>query len=130
MAKRQSLEVPGIGHSNPLPMGSKIGSMVYSSGIFGTDPETGKVPPTAEAQAEHAFNNMRALLEQAGGTPDDIIYVTVYMKDRAQRNAINAPWLKMFPDEHSRPGRHAIESNLPEGNFLQLQCVAVLGGGE
>lgn len=126
MAKRISLEVPGIGHTNPLPMGSKIGNMVYSSGIFGTDPRTGKVPPTAEAQAEQAFANMKALVEVAGGTPENIIQVIIYMKDREQRSAVNGPWLKMFPDEHSRPARHAIETSMPEGNFLQLMCVAVL----
>ncbi len=126
MAKRQSVDIPGVAHTNPLPMGSKIGNMFYSSGIFGTDPKSGKAPATAEAQAEQAFENMRTLVQTAGGTPDNIIYVTVYMKDRAQRAAINGPWLKMFPDEHSRPARHAIQTDLPEGNFLQLQCIAVL----
>ena len=127
MAKRTSINIKGMAHGAPIPMGSKIGNMVYSSGIFGTDPKTGKVPPTAEAQAEQAFANMRALLEVAGGTPEDIISVTVYMSDRNQRGAVNAPWLKMFPDEHARPARHALETNMPEGNFVQLQCVAVLG---
>jgi len=107
-------------------MASKIGNMLYSSGIFGTDPKNGKTPETVEEQAEQAFENLRSLLKAAGGTPENVIYVTVYMKDRGQREAVNKPWLKMFPDEHSRPARHAIETSLPGNNFLQLQAIAVL----
>lgn len=126
MAKRQSIDIEGVHHGAPIPMASKVGNMLYSSGIFGTDPKTGKTPETVEAQAEQAFENLRSLLKAAGGTPENVIYVTVYMKDRGQRDAVNKPWVKMFPDEHSRPARHAIETALPGGNFLQLQVVAVL----
>lgn len=126
--KRQSIDIEGVAHGAPIPMASRIGNMLYSSGIFGTDPKTGKSPEGADAQAEQAFENLRSLLKAAGATPENVIYVTVYMKDRAQRDAVNKPWLKMFPDEHSRPARHAIQTDLPGGNFLQLQVVAVLDG--
>ncbi len=126
MAKRESIEVEGIGHSAPIPMASRIGNMLYTSGIFGTDRKTGKVPESAEEQAQCAFDNLRALLAQVGATPENVIYVHVYMKDRGQREAINKPWREMFPDEHSRPARHAVETALPGNNFLQIQAVAVL----
>lgn len=128
MAKRQSIDIEGVAHGAPIPMASKIGNVMYSSGIFGTDPKTGKTPETVEAQAEQAFENLRSLMKAAGGSPENVIYVTVYMKDRGQREAVNKAWLKLFPDEHSRPARHAIETSLPGGNFLQLQAVAVLDG--
>lgn len=125
MAKRQSLEVSGYTHTNPVPLGCRIGNMLYSSSIFGIDPKTGKVRPTGEEQAEQAFENMRELLKQAGGTPENIIFLTVYMSDRTLGNAINTAWLKMFPDEDSRPAR--LNMQMPqEGNPVRLQCVAVL----
>ena len=75
MAKRESIEIPGLSHGAPIPMGSKIGNMVYSSGISGRDAETGELPSAPEKQAEHLFHNIRTFMSVAGGTPEDIIRV-------------------------------------------------------
>ena len=49
------------------------------------------------------------------------------MQDRSQRDAVNRPWLKMFPDEEDRPARHAIEyQGFTPGILVQLEIVAVL----
>ena len=32
--KRESLHIPGMAHGAPIPMGSKIGNIVYSSGVI------------------------------------------------------------------------------------------------
>ena len=56
-------------------MGSKIGKMVYSSGISGRNAETGELPNDSAQQTEHLFQNIRTFMAVAGGTPDDIIRV-------------------------------------------------------
>ena len=49
------------------------------------------------------------------------------MKDRSQREAVNRPWLEMFPDEDDRPARHAIEYGaFPPGVLVQLEVIAVV----
>ena len=94
---------------------------------MGTDPATGKVPEDLGQQCEFAFAHMKTLVENAGGTVEDIGAVKVYMKDRSQREAVNRPWLKMFPDENNRPARHAIEYGaFPPGILMQLEIIAVL----
>lgn len=126
--KRRSIHVEGIQHGAPIPMGALVGNILFSSGIMGTDPATGKVPEDLETQCELAFVNMKALVENAGGTIGDIGAVKVWMKDRGQREAVNRPWLKMFPDENNRPARHAIEYDaFPPGVQVQLEIMAVLG---
>jgi enamine deaminase RidA (YjgF/YER057c/UK114 family) len=127
MAKRESINLPHMAHGAPIPMGSKIGNVVYSSGIGGTNAE-GKMPSDPNEQAEQMFENIRQFVEIAGGTPDDIVHVRILMKDRGQREAINKPWLAMFPDEHSRPARHALETNLGGQFLFQAEVVAVIGG--
>jgi enamine deaminase RidA (YjgF/YER057c/UK114 family) len=127
MAKRESINLPHMAHGAPIPMGSKIGNVVYSSGIGGTNAE-GKMPADPNEQAEQMFENIRQFVEIAGGTPDDIVHVRILMKDRGQREAINKPWLAMFPDEHSRPARHALETNLGGQFLFQAEVVAVIGG--
>ena len=127
MAKRESINLPHMAHGAPIPMGCKIGNVVYSSGIGGTNAE-GKMPSDPNEQAEQMFENIRQFVEIAGGTPEDIIHVRILMKDRGQREAINKPWMAMFPDEHSRPARHALETNLGGQFIFQAEVVAVIGG--
>ena len=67
------------------------------------------------------FANVRRVIETAGGTPDDIIKMTVWITDRALRPTLNKYWVEMFPDPHSRPARHTVAS----GDFtppMQIQC--------
>ena len=40
--KRRSIHVEGIQHGAPIPMGALVGNVLFSSGIMGTDPATGK----------------------------------------------------------------------------------------
>jgi len=126
--KRRSIHVEGVQHGAPIPMGALVGNVLFSSGIMGTDPATGMVPEDLESQCELAFANMKTLVENAGGTVEDIGSIKVWMKDRGQRKAVNRPWLKMFPDENNRPARHAVEYDpFPPGVPVQLEIMAVLG---
>jgi len=113
-------------HGAPIPNGCKIGNLVYSSGIVGRDLETGKIPTDLDEQARCMFANVRKFIELAGGTPNDIAKVTVFMNDENQREPINKEWIKMFPDEHSRPARHALQSTVRGGAAFQVEVIAVL----
>ena len=125
--KGRSIHVDGVQHGAPIPMGARVGNMIFSSGIIGADPSTGQVPADLESQCEFAFANMKTLVENAGGTVQNIGSIKVYMKDRSQREAVNRPWLEMFPDEDDRPARHAIEYGaFPPGVLVQLEVVAVV----
>jgi len=73
MAKRESINLPGMAHGAPIPMGSKIGNTVYSSGIGGRDQQKNVMPDDPAEQARCMFDNVRQFMEIAGGTPDDII---------------------------------------------------------
>jgi 2-iminobutanoate/2-iminopropanoate deaminase len=127
MAKRQVLEVPGVGHGNaPIPMGVKIGSMVFSSGVMGQDPETHSLPPDPARQTELMFQHVKTLVEAAGGTTANIAHMTIFLKDNANREHINREWLKMFPDEHDRPARHILLWELGGQMAVQCEIVAVL----
>ena len=127
MAKRQVLEIPGVSHQAPIPMGVKMGNMLFSSAIMGQDPETGEIPAEPERQAELMFRNVRTLLAAAGGTPDDIAHMTVLVKDDTYREYVNREWLKMFPNENDRPTRHAFQTDLRRGMVVQCEIIAVLG---
>jgi 2-iminobutanoate/2-iminopropanoate deaminase len=129
MGKRsgRSLEVPGVTHGTaPIPMGARVGNMIYSSGIMGKDPATDSLPPDVASQAKFAFDNVIALLEAGGATLANLVRMTVFIKDESARAAVNEQWLKYFPDPHDRPARHTLKHDLGGGMLLQLEVVAVV----
>ena len=125
--KRRSIHVDGVAHSMPIPMGSLVGNILFSSGIAGTDPATGSIPDDVERQCELAFANMKTLVENAGGTVEDVGAVKIHMRDRGLRDVMNKAWVASFPEAESRPARHVVETNLGGNMQIQLEITAVIG---
>ncbi len=124
--KRTSIYTDGFSHKNPIPAACRIGGMLYSGSIQGTDSSTGSYGDTLSAQCELMFGHVQRIVEQAGGTTEHIIKMTVWMNDRSQRAALNAVWLRMFPDPQSRPARHTMQANLDGGKLIECDFVAVI----
>jgi 2-iminobutanoate/2-iminopropanoate deaminase len=126
MAKRKSIHIKGMEHGAPIPNGVVIGNMIFSSAISGKDAKSGVLSPDPEEQAGAMFRNLRLFMEWAGGAPENIAYMKVYLKEEKHRDAVNKAWLEMFPDEHDRPARHAIKVDLRGNNLFQIEVIAVL----
>lgn len=124
--KRTSIYTEGFSHKNPIPAACRIGNTLYSGSIQGTDPATGAYGETLQAQCELMFDHVRRIIEQAGGSPADIIKMTVWMNDRSQRAALNTVWLQMFPDPQSRPARHTMQAALDGGKQIECDFIAIL----
>ena len=127
MSRRQTIHIPGVSHSAPIPFGARVGGVVYSSGIRGDNAETGELSDDVEEQARQCFQNMRTFLEYAGATPDDVVRLTCYLEDLNDRGAINGPWLEMWPDDDDRPARHTSKYEPPPGGMkVQIEVIAVV----
>jgi 2-iminobutanoate/2-iminopropanoate deaminase len=122
---RTSIYIEDFGHKNPIPAAARIGNVIYASSVHGKDPATGEVAPTLEAQCALMFAHMKRIVEAAGGSTGDIIKVTIWLADRAQREAVNEQWLAMFPDPASRPARHSMQADLDGGQLVVGDFVAV-----
>ena len=57
---------------------------------------------------------------------ENIIKMTVWMKDRAQRAPLNQVWLEIFPDPASRPARHTMQAPLDGEKLIECDFIAVL----
>ncbi len=127
---RQSIRVSGLTHGDsPFPVAARKGSHVYTSAIHGLDPDTGLVPESVEDEIAVVFANIRRVIEAAGGTPGDIMQVTVFARSRDIRENLNTHWLGLFPDPDSRPVRHLMVCDLPASLRVQAEFVAVLSPG-
>jgi enamine deaminase RidA (YjgF/YER057c/UK114 family) len=125
MARRQTIELEGFAHGNPIPVAVKIGNMVYTGAVAGTN-EAGVTPTDPDEQIGQVFRNVRRIVEAAGGTVADIAKLDVKLRDMSHRPLVNRYWLEMFPDEHDRPARHTTQGDLPGSLVIQVEMVAVL----
>lgn len=122
----RSIDLPCLTHNAPIPLAARVGPLLCSSGIAGKDAATGLLPPEPADQVRHAFANLRSVLQAGGATLGDVARVTVYVKDNGTRDAINAEWLKCFPDPLDRPARHILVYELQHGMALQLEFLAFI----
>jgi 2-iminobutanoate/2-iminopropanoate deaminase len=74
------------------------GDRIITSGQVGVDPATGETPADFEGQARSAFANLRGVLEQAGGTLDDVLKTTVFLVRRDDAAAMNAIYREHFKE--------------------------------
>lgn len=91
------------------------------------DSRTNEIAEGIEAQTALVFRHMRDVIEAAGGTPEDIIKVNVALRDHKNRDALNAEWTKMFPDEATRPARQTTPLVEDSPFLIHLDFMAVLG---
>ena len=68
MKKRQSINGSRARHENPIPNACRIGNIVMSSVIGGSNPGTRELPTTLEQQVANVFSYIRHDVEAAGGT--------------------------------------------------------------
>jgi 2-iminobutanoate/2-iminopropanoate deaminase len=125
MARRKSIHIGEFKHVNPIPNASRIGNLLMSGVILGRD-ANGAMPQLLEDQCANMFAHMKAIVEAGGGTTADILKMTVWLQDKTQRGPVNAEWLKMFPDEDSRPARHTLQMDMDGGALVQCDFTAVI----
>jgi 2-iminobutanoate/2-iminopropanoate deaminase len=122
----RSINVSGLAHNAPIPVGARVANVLCSSAIAGKHPATGRLASDPIDQARLAFDNLKLFLEAGGATLADVVKLTVYVKDDSVREHINAHWLACWPDPAQRPARHIVVHDLQHGMALQLETLAVV----
>ena len=126
MGRRQTFKIPGVSHTRaPIPMAARVGPILQTSAIMGKDPATSDLPGDPVREVEFCFLNAKAILDAAGLTPDDVVYMDVFLKDGSLREAVNQSWCAWYPSADDRPARHTTIHDLPFGMSIQLKFQAV-----
>jgi 2-iminobutanoate/2-iminopropanoate deaminase len=127
-AKREPLEIPGLSHKDPLPMGAKMGEFVFSAVIAPEDPKDGKLVVGALPQIDRCFENMKLMMKSAGGSDSGINHAWVFMKDFEYQPAMVERWVKDYPTFGDRPARKTLPYDLAGDTQIQVQITGHLGG--
>ena len=111
------------GEVPPFSGAVRIGETLYLSGTIGRESD-GSIAETAEREAELVLNNVRNVLEDAGMTMDDLVFVQVYSSDVSDYDAFNSVYRTYF--EREFPARAFIGSGtLLFGARFEVQSIAV-----
>lgn len=124
---RVPIEIPGLSHKDPLPMGARLGRYVFSSVIAPENPANGKLVDGALAQIDCAFENMKRFMKSAGGSDADINHVWVFMKDFAWQPDMVKRWVDDYPGFGDRPARKTLPYDLAGETQIQVQLTGVMG---
>ena len=108
----------------PYSMGIVHGDLIFTAGLGGLKPDTGKVPSNdVEEQTVQCLENVKAVLEAAGAGFKDVIKVVVYlinMKDFAKVNAIYAKYVGAHLPVRSCVG----VKELPADELVKMEVIA------
>jgi len=124
--KRSSIYVEGLTHGDlPIPTASRVGPWLATGGIRGVDRRTHELPADPARQAELMYENLAAVLEAGGTSPERVLKLTVWIKTPELRPIVNPGWLRLFPDPGSRPARHVLIYDLPGQTAIQCEALAL-----
>jgi len=109
----------------PYSQAVEKGGILFASGQLGIEPATGTfVEGGVKAQTAQAFNNIRAVLSEAGYTMADIVKTTVYLADMADFAAVNEIYASQF--EGTFPARSALAvKTLPKNGLVEIEVIAM-----
>ena len=109
----------------PYSQAIEVNGMVYTSGVVPIDPATGNVVEgDIKVQATRVFDSMKALLEAAGSSCEDVVKTTVFIKDMNDFPALNEIYATYFTGDF--PARSCVEvARLPKDVLIEMEAIAL-----
>ena len=103
------------------------GGVIITSGQLPINPETGAMPESIEEQTKQSLQNVKAVLEAAGASMDDVIKTTVFLNDMNDFTAMNGVYESFFTPGRC-PARSAVEvARLPKNALVEIEAIAEIG---
>lgn len=104
--------------------GIAFGNLVFTSGQIPIDPATGILNTgDIKSQAEQSMKNVKAIVEEAGLTMDDVIKVTILLTDINDFAVVNEVYASFFPGEYPARSAFAVKA-LPKGAGVEIEAIA------
>jgi len=107
----------------PYSQAVKFNNLLFTSGMIPIDPKTGNllVGDIVE-QTNLVLKNLKALIEDAGSSMENVLKTTCYIKDMNDFSKMNEIYSKYFTSNF--PARSCVEvARLPKDVLIEMDCI-------
>lgn len=109
----------------PYSQAIKTDAMVYTSGQVALRADGSFNDGDIAVQTTQVFENLTAVLNEAGSGLDKVVKTTVFLSDMDNFSAMNEVYAKFF-GEH-KPARSTVAvKTLPKNALVEIECIALL----
>ncbi|MDE5544590.1 MAG: RidA family protein [Bacteroidales bacterium] len=107
----------------PYSQAIEAGNLIFVSGQLPVDPATGKVADDITSQTEQSLKNVKAILEEAGYTLDNVVKCTCYLSSMDDFKAMNEVYARYFTKDFPARAAFAVQK-LPMGVLVEIEAIA------
>lgn len=108
----------------PYVQAQVIGDLVFTSGQIPLVPATGELITEIKAATKQSLENIKAILEEAGSSLDDVVKTVVFIKNMDDFALVNEVYGQYFVN--NKPARSCVEvARLPKDALIEIEAIAV-----
>lgn len=108
----------------PYSQGIKAGNFLFVSGQGPIDPKTGKmIEADIEKQTHQTLQNVKAIVEASGFTMNDVVKVSIFLKNASDFQKMNEIYKTFFPEKP--PTRTTVQAEfVAPGMLIEIDSIA------
>ena len=111
----------------PYSQAVRAENLLFVSGQIPIDPSTGQLiaDKSIQSQTRRVLENILAIVAAAGGSVQNIVKTTVFLRDMGDFAEMNAVYSEFFSS--AQPARSTVEAaRLPRDVAVEIDCIAVI----
>lgn len=107
----------------PYSQAVLVDDTLYVSGNIPVNPKTGDVADGIDNQSKQVFENMKAVLNEAGMGFENVVKTTAFLTDLSNFATFNEIYASYFVAPY--PARSCVEvGKLPKNVLVEVECIA------
>ena len=109
----------------PYSQAQKVGDLLFTSGQIPLNPSTGELVTEIKAATKQSLENIKAILEAAGTSLENVVKTVVYIKNMNDFGDVNEVYGEYFKE--NAPARSCVEvAILPKDALVEIEAIAIM----
>ena len=109
----------------PYSQAQKVGDLLFTSGQIPLNPSTGELVTEIKAATKQSLENIKAILEAAGTSLENVVKTVVYIKNMNDFGDVNEVYGEYFKE--NAPARSCVEvARLPKDALVEIEAISIM----
>lgn len=114
------------GAIGPYSQAVKARNLIFVSGQLPINAADGTIPAEIKEQTAQSIENVKAILQEAGASLDNVVKTTVFLADMSLFGDMNEVYASYFSKVYPARAAFAVKE-LPKKALVEIEVVAVVG---